>query len=466
MKNLTIACFSLLCMGWTPSLVANANPSQGYNAAQAGLQLFTGRYHTGQLISVRADVGRLDQLGFNDSARSLVVDGTWEICEHASFTGRCAIISQDVLDLDEFGLLNELTAVRPVYDAQHVPHGFVFYRDNGGRIHEVSQYYAGHGYSSTQYSQYDRFGWHPIHLSVFASHGYYHPRLGYGAYGFAHPKYIRLGRSNYASHFNYNYRRNHNVRVANNRNHQAGRRIYANNVSVNPRTNQPRNQRYRDAPRTGDATLYVHGDGRGRSIGVNDSIRDLSVYGFNDRASSINISQGYWEVCEHKNFQGRCGVVDGSSGALNQFGFNDNISSIRRVNSNGNAAVANNSRANRNTGTRTRASGINNANTNATRARNRNARRVSNNAQRANVQATARNNTAQRQTARATNVTNRVRDRAVEQLRQSQTERNNAQANTQNTRQNGNANRQNRVDRRAARSVEDPRKGRRMEKVR
>jgi hypothetical protein len=77
--------------------------------------------------------------------------------------------------------------------------------------------------------------------------------------------------------------------------------------------------------------LYVDSNGRGASLGINRGVRDLSRFRFNDNVSSLNIKSGKWEVCEHANFQGRCEIIDASTGKLNGIRLNDNISSIRPV---------------------------------------------------------------------------------------------------------------------------------------
>src|SRR3569832_276688 len=77
-------------------------------------------------------------------------------------------------------------------------------------------------------------------------------------------------------------------------------------------------------------TLYEGEGYRGRSISVNDTQRNLERAGFNDRASSIIIEHGRWEVCEHARFEGRCVVLRrGSYPSLREVGLNNQISSIR-----------------------------------------------------------------------------------------------------------------------------------------
>jgi uncharacterized protein YcfJ len=77
-------------------------------------------------------------------------------------------------------------------------------------------------------------------------------------------------------------------------------------------------------------TLYEGEGYRGRSMTVNERVGNLNRDGFNDRASSIIVERGRWELCEHPRFEGRCVVLRrGSYPSLREVGLNNQISSIR-----------------------------------------------------------------------------------------------------------------------------------------
>lgn len=79
-----------------------------------------------------------------------------------------------------------------------------------------------------------------------------------------------------------------------------------------------------------DAVLFEHAGYDGRVYEVRGDMPDLGQAGFNDRASSIKILRGAWEVCEDADYRGRCTVIDRDQGVLPR-DWNDRISSIRRV---------------------------------------------------------------------------------------------------------------------------------------
>lgn len=79
-------------------------------------------------------------------------------------------------------------------------------------------------------------------------------------------------------------------------------------------------------------TLYEGEGFRGETFSADSPIWDFDPYGFNDRARSIVVNGGRWEVCEDARFQGRCVVLrPGNYDSLASMGLNERISSIRPV---------------------------------------------------------------------------------------------------------------------------------------
>ena len=79
-------------------------------------------------------------------------------------------------------------------------------------------------------------------------------------------------------------------------------------------------------------TFYQGHDFRGPSFTADRPYGDLERQGFNDRASSVIVNGGAWQVCEHAHFNGRCVVLQpGQYDSLSAVGLDNAISSVRPV---------------------------------------------------------------------------------------------------------------------------------------
>ncbi|GGY84271.1 beta/gamma crystallin-related protein [Pseudoduganella plicata] len=80
----------------------------------------------------------------------------------------------------------------------------------------------------------------------------------------------------------------------------------------------------------GELTLFEHHGLRGNQVTLHGDAPNLRDGGFNDKASSLIVRSGTWEVCEHKDFGGYCALFRrGEYPDLERF--NNNISSAREV---------------------------------------------------------------------------------------------------------------------------------------
>jgi uncharacterized protein YcfJ len=98
---------------------------------------------------------------------------------------------------------------------------------------------------------------------------------------------------------------------------------------------QVNENRYAPVPpveQAGPLTFYADENFRGRSYSLNSAVEDFRSTGFNDRASSLVISSGSWEICEGVRYGGRCVVLRrGEYRSLAAMGLNDQVSSARDV---------------------------------------------------------------------------------------------------------------------------------------
>lgn len=80
----------------------------------------------------------------------------------------------------------------------------------------------------------------------------------------------------------------------------------------------------------GEVVLFEHDGFRGEARPIRGDQPDLARLGFNDRVSSMRISRGSWEFCEHAYYQGKCWRYDYDMASLPKKQ-NDRYSSVRRV---------------------------------------------------------------------------------------------------------------------------------------
>jgi beta/gamma crystallin len=81
-----------------------------------------------------------------------------------------------------------------------------------------------------------------------------------------------------------------------------------------------------------DLTLYGRPDFHGREYRANQSIPNLANSGFNDRASSVVIRDGVWQLCDDAYFRGQCVTLQpGRYPSLREIGLNNRVSSAREM---------------------------------------------------------------------------------------------------------------------------------------
>ncbi len=85
-------------------------------------------------------------------------------------------------------------------------------------------------------------------------------------------------------------------------------------------------------PAAAQITLYGREGFEGRTFTTQGAVPNLERAGFNDRASSIIVERGRYEVCEDARFRGRCVVLRrGQYPSLAAMGLGNSVSSIRPV---------------------------------------------------------------------------------------------------------------------------------------
>ncbi len=81
-----------------------------------------------------------------------------------------------------------------------------------------------------------------------------------------------------------------------------------------------------------DIVLYEQDDFRGRSFVADQTISNFANLGFNDRASSVIIRSGNWQLCTDAHFRGRCVTLPpGEYPTLRSMQLENQVSSAREL---------------------------------------------------------------------------------------------------------------------------------------
>jgi hypothetical protein len=81
-----------------------------------------------------------------------------------------------------------------------------------------------------------------------------------------------------------------------------------------------------------ELTLFSGNNFSGQRVRANDSIVNLANSGFNDRATSVIVREGVWQLCDDAYFRGRCVTLQpGRYPSLREIGLNNRVSSAREL---------------------------------------------------------------------------------------------------------------------------------------
>ncbi len=77
-------------------------------------------------------------------------------------------------------------------------------------------------------------------------------------------------------------------------------------------------------------TFFEHEGFAGRSFTANAPVSNFDRYGFHDRAASVVVRSGWWQVCTAARYEGLCVTLQpGSYGSLAAMGLDRRISAVR-----------------------------------------------------------------------------------------------------------------------------------------
>ncbi len=86
------------------------------------IALFNRSDYRGEFLGFDDAVRSLGSYNFNDTAGSVMINrGTWLVCEHANYRGRCEVVDASLRSLDQIGLDNRISSLRR-YDPRRDDH--------------------------------------------------------------------------------------------------------------------------------------------------------------------------------------------------------------------------------------------------------------------------------------------------------------------------------------------------------
>lgn len=312
-------------------------------AAQAGeLTLFEDDNFRGRAVTVRETTDDLSRVGFNDKVSSIMVrSGTWDVCTDAGFRGNCKTLTPGEYRSMP-GMNDAISSVREVGrdgrgDGRNDWRGDGRNdgrpdRGNYGRVATL-EVYSGAGQNGgaarldRDNSNFATIGFNDRTTSIVIGNGYWQLCSDANYQGtcrvFGPGRHDDLGRGLDG--------RVSSARVVDEREarrqQQYEQQQYQQNQYQQDQYQQYPQQQYQQR---GAILLFPDADMRGEPLALDRNTDDLVRQNFNDRAGSIVVNEGQWEVCSDADFRGRCEVIGpGQYARLNAL--DNKISSVRRV---------------------------------------------------------------------------------------------------------------------------------------
>ena len=283
--------FSATCFA-AAFLAPSGSSAQQRQVGGVGITVFADSNFRGKSATIRQQVSDLETLGLNDRISSIrVAPGEyWEVCENVNFKGRCVVVSGAESQLVPGEWDNIISSIRRVATGDVVPptpgsEPLLVLHDKisfGGNPMPFSS-------QSTNLADFSNRA-----QSVTITRGTWQFCDGANFTG----ECITLNKS-----------------VDDLANYGLSRRV----SSIRPVTTPP----------TADWYIVLHSEisYRGNPVNLRDSTANLGK--FDNRAQSVTIGRGVWELCEGKNFTGHCVTLDKSVEDLSAYQLLMRVSSVR-----------------------------------------------------------------------------------------------------------------------------------------
>jgi len=277
------------------------------------IQLFAERGFAGTSVQLAGDAPTLRQNGFNDRAASVIVtQGTWELCADAGFTGACRTYAPGRYSDLGYGMSGQVSSARLLRPANEAPvvisSGYaapppdaagrvVLYNERGLRGASLDV--------SGPLADLDRSSFNDATASIYVVSGSW--LACRDSYFRGDCRIFGPGRYDDLSAIGFD------------------RAI----SSIRPSGEGPQSAARAPSTNVGIELFSEPGFG-GERIGIENGGRDLDASNFNDRAASVIVHAGWWELCTDAHFGGSCAVY--RPGDYPQMGgLTRQVSSVRRI---------------------------------------------------------------------------------------------------------------------------------------
>ncbi len=293
-----------------------ANTEYSYGGYQRGaMELFERRGFNGRALTINRNESDFSNVGFNDRAQSLVVtEGVWELCQHSEYRGNCRRFAPGRYAELGFGMAGEISSARMITNLQNAPVVIESPRGSGesvtgsptGRVVLFTEdNLRGQSMVVTDATiDLEPTGFNDRLRSFVIEEGYWEFCSDYQFRG--NCEVIGPGQ----------YRR-------------ATASQYRSLSSLRPVVQERRGPQRR--ANAAQVELFSGPDFTGDRYDTNTDVYNFEAIRFNDRASSLIIYSGSWEVCEDAEFRGECRVY-GRGRYPSLFNMNNRISSLRKLN--------------------------------------------------------------------------------------------------------------------------------------
>jgi hypothetical protein len=300
-KTFGFAAFALLAsVGMPPEPAAGQSSRQ---VGGVGITVFRDENFRGRSATFRRDVPDLDDYELNDRISSLTVapGEYWEGCEHERYRGRCVVFSGEERDLRRVGWSDKISSLR--------------------RVRRGDPGYPSGPQGRDGLVLYDEPSFRGRSLSVDRAIG------DLRAHGFSDSaESVRVLGGAWELCVDENYRDCRTVERDVADLSALGMRKRTSSVRPLGEAGRPGGYRPPWGDRTARLVLYDEPGYRGTSYTV-ESAEDRIA--FADRAESLRVIGGRWEVCDGASGRGRCEVFTADEPDLSRYGLRNRIVSVR-----------------------------------------------------------------------------------------------------------------------------------------